>query len=226
MKKGAKFMKKIIGMILCFVLAISLCACGSTTDIDIDSNEQASSYTDNPSNKTVSTESEITTGIEGLVDKNGSPAGNIYDGISGQGFTTEFYDNYTCRATWIKTGELKDSEEWKFIGDGKIRRYRYDYFIYNDYLVKLNSSSEWGILEGDSKNGYTNNLTNEGDRILRKDGTYEYVTKYWSYKGTYKMIDERVIYIESFDKADTEPFIIYLLIDNDNALHYAYPKVN
>lgn len=170
-------------------------------------------------------------GIIGLVDEDGSPTGKVYNLIGGQGFTTEFFENYTCRATVDKTGELKDFDDWKFIDDGKIRKiYREDksvysdYFIYSNYLVDVDVDASWGKLEGNSQEGYTNNKTDAGDRILRKDGTYEYITKYWQYKGAYKVMDERVIFIDARNEFG-DPFLIYLFIDNDNLLHYAYPEV-
>jgi hypothetical protein len=87
----------------------------------------------------VSEEAQKQTGIEGLVDEDSSPAGNVYDGLSGQGFTTEFFKNFTCRATVIKAGELKDFDDWKFTGDGKIRTiYRKDTSIYSDYFLYKN----------------------------------------------------------------------------------------
>lgn len=225
-------MRKVLFIILTITIVLNLTACDSNSNNHIDNSQSISSNTEDVLSETVSEEAQKQTGIEGLVDEDSSPAGNVYDGLSGQGFTTEFFKNFTCRATVIKTGELKDFDDWKFTGDGKIRTiYRKDtsiysdYFLYKNYLVKLSADSGWGTLDGDSQNGYTNNKNNDGDRILRKDGTYEYITKYWQYKGTYKAIDERVIFIDAKDEWG-DPFPIYLLIDNDNALHYAYPKVN
>lgn len=225
-------MRKVLFIILTITIVLNLTACDSNSNNYIDNSQSISSNTEDVLSETVSEEAQKQTGIEGLVDEDSSPAGNVYDGLSGQGFTTEFFKNFTCRATVIKTGELKDFDDWKFTGDGKIRTiYRKDtsiysdYFLYKNYLVKLSADSGWGTLDGDSQNGYTNNKNNDGDRILRKDGTYEYITKYWQYKGTYKVIDERVIFIDAKDEWG-DPFPIYLLIDNDNALHYAYPKVN
>lgn len=223
-------MKKRFLVLVAVLLAVSCVGCGSVnTTSNNYSNDNFSS--DEPISSVESTvEDDVPHGIEGLVDEDGSPAGKVYDGISGQGFTTEFFDNYTCRATWIKTGELKDFDDWKFIGDGKIRKiYRkdktiyYDFFIYKDYLVKLSESSEWGILEGDSQNGYTNNKGADGERIIKTDGTYFY-NYLGGYSGTYTMLDERIMFIDAKDKWG-DPFPIYLFVDNDNLLHYAYPQV-
>lgn len=225
-------MRKVLFIILTISIIFNLTACASNSNNYIDNTPSISSNTDDVSSEIVSEENKKPTGIEGLVDEDGTPAGNVYDGIDGQGFTTEFFDNYTCRATVIKTGELKAFDDWKFIGDGKIRTiYRKDtsiysdYFIYENYLIKLGADSTWGTLEGDLQNGFTNNKNNDGDRILRKDGTYEYITKYWQYKGTYKAINERIIFIDAKDEWG-DAFPIYLFIDNDNSMHYAYPKVN
>jgi len=171
-------------------------------------------------------------GIIGLVDEDGSPAGKVYKMVDGQGFTTEFFENYTCRATVDKTGQLKDFDDWKFIDDGRIRKiYRKDksvysdYFIYSNYLVDVEPDSSWGKLEGNSQDGYHNSNSNTGDRILKSDGTYEYLAEYWQYKGTYSIEDERVIRIDAYDLDDGDPYIIYLFIDNDNCAHLAYPEV-
>lgn len=224
-------MKKIIGIILCLVLILGLAACGSdnyndTYVNDTNNSESSSEITsENDSEK-----DELASAIDGLVDTAGSPAGNIYDGIDGKGFTTEFFNDFTCRATVSKNGELKDIDDWEFLEDGIIRKiYRKDktiysdYFIYKDYLIRLGASVEWGTLEGDGESGYTNNQTDDGDRIIKKDGTYSY-NFLGGYEGTYTMLEERIMFIDSKDKWG-EPFTIYLFIDNDNAVHYAYPKV-
>ncbi len=204
------------------------------TDVNI-TNSNYSSETISSNEPISSAESTVEDdkphGIEGLVDTNGTPAGKVYSMVDGQGFTTEFFENYTCRATVDKTGQLKDFDDWEFIDDGKIRKiYRKDktvysdYFIYSNYLVDVDVNSSWGKLEGNSQDGYHNSNSNTGDRILKSDGTYCYKPKYGEYSGTYKLIDERIIFIDAKDEWG-DPFPIYLFIDNDNLLHYAYPEV-
>ena len=224
-------MKKFLIVLLTILLVMACVGCGSVNTTSNNYSNDNYSSDEHTSSVESTVEDHKPHGIDGLVDQNATPAGKVYDGIDGPGFTTEFFDNYTCRATWIKTGELKDFDDWKFIGDGKIRKiYREDtsvyddYFMYKNYLVELSANSGWGTLEGDSQNGYTNNKNNDGDRILREDGTYEYITKYWQYKGIYKTMDERVLFIDAKDERG-DPFPIYLFIDNDNLLHYAYPEV-
>lgn len=225
-------MKKILVMLLCLMVLLILVACSSNENVGNYTNsfEQQSSINNAPSEESV-VENSKPTGIEGLVDEDGSPAGKVYKMVDGQGFTTEFFENYTCRATVDKTGQLKDFDDWKFIDDGKIRKiYRNDksvysdYFIYSNYLVDVDVESGWGKLEGNSQEGYQNSNSNTGDRILKTDGTYCYKPKYGEYSGTYKLIDERIIFIDAKDERG-DPFPIYLFIDNDNLLHYAYPEV-
>lgn len=225
-------MKKFLVMLLCLIILLSLVACGSNENVGnyTNSSEQISSINEASSEESVVENSEPT-GIEGLVDEDGSPVGKVYKMVDGQGFTTEFFENYTCRATVDKTGELKDFDDWKFIDDGKIRKiYREDksvysdYFIYSNYLVDVDVDASWGKLEGNSQEGYQNSNSNTGDRILKIDGTYCYKPKYGEYSGTYKLIDERIIFIDAKDKWG-DLFPIYLFIDNDNLLHYAYPEV-
>lgn len=224
-------MKKIFLVLVAVLLVVSCVGCGSVnTTSNNYSNDNFSS--DEPISSVESTvEDDIPHGIEGLVDEDGSPAGKVYKMVDGQGFTTEFFENYTCRATVDKTGQLKDFDDWKFIGDGKIRKiYRKDkavysdYFVYSNYLVDVDVDSSWGKLEGNSQDGYHNSNSNTGDRILKIDGTYCYKPKYGEYSGTYKLIDERIIFIDAKDKWG-DLFPIYLFIDNDNLLHYAYPEV-
>lgn len=226
-------MKKILVMLLCLMVLLILVACSSNENVGNYTNsfEQQSSINNAPSEESV-VENSKPTGIEGLVDEDGSPAGKVYKMVDGQGFTTEFFENYTCRATVDKTGQLKDFDDWKFIDDGKIRKiYRKDkaiysdYFIYSNYLVDVELDSSWGKLEGNSQEGYKNNKSNKGDRILKSDGTYEYLAEYWQYKGTYSIEDERIIRIDAYDLDDGDPYIIYLFIDNDNCAHLAYPEV-
>lgn len=226
-------MKEIMGFMMCLLILLCFGACSSnnTASNYINSSEQSTSIV-NVSSEASALENNNPKGIVGLVDENGTPAGNVYKGISGQGFTTEFFDNYTCRATWVKTGELKDFDDWKFIGNGKIRKiYRKDktiysdYFIYKDYLVDTDTSLDWGVLEGNSQSGYTNNQNAFGERIIKNDGTYQYVSEYYNYKGMYKMLDERIIFIDAKNEWG-DPFEIYLFINNDYEVHYAYPKVN
>ncbi len=227
-------MKKIVGFVLCLVILLCLSACGANNTYGnyVDSSEQSSSSIDNVSSETSVVENNHPKGIEGLVDETGTPVGNVYKLIDGQNFTTEFFENFTCRSTVVKTGELKDFDDWKFIDEGKIRKiYRKDpsiysdYFIYKDYLVDVDIDISWGSFVGDSQSGYTNNKNGFGERIIKNDGTYEYVSKYYDYKGAYTMLDERIMFIDAKNEFG-DPFPIYLLVDNDNSLHYAYPKAN
>ncbi len=227
-------MKKIVVCMLCLAILLCLGACSSDDYIGnyTNSSEQLSSNIDDVSNETSIVENNNPKGIDGLIDKSGTPAGNVYKLIDGKNFTTEFFKDFTCRATVVKTGELKGFDDWEFIDEGKIRKiYRKDksvfsdYFIYNDYLVDVDVDTSWGSFVGDSQLGYTNNKNNFGERIIKSDGTYEYVSKYYNYNGTYTVLDERIIFIDAKNEFG-DPFPIYLLIDNDNALHYAYPKVN
>lgn len=224
-------MKKFLTVLLAVCLLIVSVGCSSVNTITDNYTSDNFSSNESISNVESSVEDDEPHGIEGLVDLNGTPAGKVYNLIGGQGFTTEFFDNYTCRSKVVETGELKDFDDWEIIDDGKIRKiYRKDktiysdYFVYGNFLVDIDVDSSWGKLEGNSQEGYTNNKMDAGDRILRKDGTYEYITKYWQYKGAYKVMDERVIFIDARNEFG-DPFLIYLFIDNDNLLHYAYPEV-
>lgn len=225
-------MKKFLTVLLAVCLLIVSVGCSSVNTITDNYTSDNFSSNESISNVESSVEDDEPHGIEGLVDLNGTPAGKVYSMIDGQGFTTEFFENYTCRATVDKTGQLKDFDDWKFIDDGRIRKiYRNDksvysdYFIYSNYLVDVDVDSSWGKLEGNSQDGYHNSNSNTGDRILKSDGTYEYLAEYWQYKGTYSIEDDRVIRIDAYDLDDGDPYIIYLFIDNDNCAHLAYPEV-
>lgn len=226
-------MKKFLLVLLMISLVMACVGCGSENTTSTNYSNDNFSSNESVSNVESVVEDNKPHGIEGLVDTNGTPAGKVYKMVDGQGFTTEFFENYTCRATVDKTGQLKDFDDWKFIDDGKIRKiYRKDktvysdYFVYSNYLVDIDVDSSWGKLEGNSQEGYKNDNSNIGDRILNSDGTYEYLAEYWQYKGTYSIEDDRVIRIDAYDLDDGDPYIIYLFIDNDNCAHLAYPEVN
>ena len=227
-------MKKIIGIILCLVLMLSFNACGSS-DFD-DTYAGNTNDFEETSEDNSQAEHTLPSAIEGLVDINSSPVGVAYEGIGGLDWIiTEFLSNNTFIEKNKKTGLLLgngDEDKWEFVEKGIIRKdnpanikYGYtDYFIYKDYLIQFIESTEWGTIQGDSESGYTNNKNNAGDRILKKDGTYEYITSFCNYTGTYRKIEEKIICIDAHEANGTQ-YIIYLFIDNDNAIHSAYPKV-
>lgn len=228
-------MKKYIIVLMTILLVITCVGCGDVNTTNNNYSNDNYSSNESVSNVESVVEDDKPHGIDGLVDTSATPAGKTYTSLSGlAGETTEFYTDYSFQTKYKDTGKTGSSGNWKFIENGIIRKdnlsnvkYGYnDYFIYKDFLVGVSVDSDYGALIGDANNGYSNNHDNTAKRILGKDFTYEYITEYWKYKGSYSVIDERILKIDSYDLDDGDTYIFYLFIDNDNCVHQAYSKAN
>lgn len=208
-------MKKFLLVLLMISLVMACVGCGSENTISTNYSNDNFSSNESVSNVESVVEDNKPHGIEGLIDTKGSPAGKTYLGVDGSWTTTEFFEDFTCRAKITKTDELKYFDDWKFIGDGIIRKiyskdktvYE-DFFIYKDYLVDFEAKNSWGTFEFDSSS----------DIVLIRNGKAEID---WNYT----KLDDRVVKIEYLGY-DDNLFTYYLFIDNDERLHETYPKVN
>lgn len=226
-------MKKILIVLLSILLVMACVGCGSVnTTSNKYSNDNFSS--DEPASSVDSTvEDDKPHGIEGLIDEDDSPAGKTYLGVSGDGFTTYFAADGRSVTKWIATGEQKPADKWEKLPNGQIKKvYSKNsnvvnyYFLYEDFMVSVETEYGWGSVKGTYDTGYElyAKISDGREIILNKDGTYINTYSFGNPKGTYKICSERMIKIKSTtDMGENEEK--YYFIDNDNCLHLAFPEV-
>ena len=115
-------MKKNLVFLLIVVLAITFVGCGNSNTTN-GNNLSENISSDEPASSVESTvEDDKPHGIEGLIDKEDSPAGKTYLRSSGSGFTGYFSPSGEYTAQLIETGEWKPKDKWEKLANGQIKK--------------------------------------------------------------------------------------------------------
>ncbi len=226
-------MKKFVGIVLSFVLMISLCAC-STSELeytDSNNSSDSESLSEISSEGATKIEFEVPTDIVGLVDVNEK----FFESQKTFYLSESVTYTITANAADAKSGEFKRGfkiKEWTDTGKGiyliTTNQAAADekewFFIHNDYLILSNSILLVDeTIDGNAKTGFYGGKSHR----FNKNGGYAYhpggndgiITT----TGSYTMLTDNIMKITKVT-TNNDTVIEYYFISNNGEMYVALPQ--